>query len=92
MDATLSAGGAAIYDYRLLHRGMPNQVCIMPKEPCSTQKSPDMRMPQSSRERPVLQYIYHTASYREKKNFGERYLFPRDLAAPPAGLTSGVPC
>lgn len=71
VDATLAAGGAAIYDYRLLHRGMPNQ---------------------SSVERPVLQFVYHTASYRETKNFGRKYLFPRDPTARPAGLTEGVPC
>ena len=71
VDATLAAGGAAIYDYRLLHRGMPNR---------------------SSVQRPVLQFIYHTASYRETKNFGHTYLFPRDPSAPPSGLTAGVPC
>jgi len=55
VDATLAAGGAAIYDNRLLHRrfplhrGMPNR---------------------SSVERPVPDFVYNTTIYRETKTLG----------------------
>ena len=41
------------------------------------------------KDRPVVQFLYHTASYRETSNFGHRYLFPRTGRA--HGLTRGVP-
>ena len=69
VDAVVAAGDAVLYDYRLLHRGMPNA--------------------SAATERPVVQFLYHTASYRETSNFGHRYLFPR--AGRAHGLTRGVP-
>ena len=41
-------------------------------------------------ERPVLQFVYHTPSYRETKNFGDQYLFARNSSMT-QGLTLGVP-
>ena len=53
----LQAGGCVLYDYRLMHRGMPNTSV--------------------GTERPLVQLLYHSRAYVEKKNYGVRSLFDK---------------
>ena len=46
-----------LYDYRLMHRGMPNTSV--------------------GTERPLVQLLYHSRAYVEKKNYGVRSLFDK---------------
>jgi hypothetical protein len=55
VDGLLRAGGCAVYDYRLMHRGMPNA--------------------SATTQRPLIQFLYHTPSYHETKNYGLEPLF-----------------
>ena len=54
---SVQAGGCVLYDYRLMHRGMPNTSV--------------------GTERPLVQLLYHSRAYVEKKNYGVRSLFDK---------------
>eukprot|EP00730_Choanoeca_flexa_P002733 TRINITY_DN11154_c0_g1_i1.p1 TRINITY_DN11154_c0_g1~~TRINITY_DN11154_c0_g1_i1.p1 ORF type:complete len:370 (+),score=55.36 TRINITY_DN11154_c0_g1_i1:1608-2717(+) len=54
VDGLGPLGSALVYDYRLVHRGMPN-----------TSKTTI---------RPVLQFLYHKPTYKEKWNYGDASL------------------
>ena len=60
-DGLLRAGDALVYDYRLMHRGMPNR---SPGGP-------------GGRQRAILQFFYHDAGYAERRNYGDAALFAR---------------
>ena len=66
-DGLLRAGDALVYDYRLMHRGMPNRSAPGP----------------AGRQRAILQFFYHDASYTERRNYGEAALFAHAPEAPP---------
>ena len=59
VDGLLRAGDALVYDYRLMHRGMPNQSGGGP----------------NARQRAILQFFYHDSSYAERRNYGDAPLF-----------------
>ena len=60
LNGIVDAGDALIYDYRLMHRGMPNN-------DIDGSASTD-----GQNLRPILQLFYHLPSYTERRNYGER--------------------
>lgn len=74
-DALCMAGDALMYDYRVLHRGMPNCMPV-PLPLTSDQRLESWEGLVAMNERPILQFIYHAGAYRQTKNFSREKLLP----------------
>jgi hypothetical protein len=69
-DGIVSAGEAIVYDYRLLHRGMPNNSGLNENEN-DTENETTLLHPY----RAVLQLLFRQTWYKEKNNYGTESIY-----------------
>lgn len=74
-DGTVRAGEAIVYDYRLLHRGMPNY-----SNGGGTASSTDERKIQSHPYRAVLQLLCRKTWYKERNNYGSNSIYEAEAS------------
>ncbi len=75
-DGTVRSGEAIVYDYRLLHRGMPNF-----SKGAAAASSADEKVVYSHPYRAVLQLLCRKAWYKERNNYGTKSIYQAESSS-----------